>query len=67
MDDAQVGTLIAPTDFDVGAALDAYERGDAGNAGIVDLVSIMVMRRLGMREVFSCEAHFQAAGMKTLF
>jgi predicted nucleic acid-binding protein len=61
------GTLIAPTDLDIDAAWDAYERGEAGNAGIVDLVSIVVMRRLGMREVFSCDAHFQAAGIKTLF
>ncbi len=61
------GTLIAPTASDIDSAWDAYERGEAGNAGIVDVISFAVMRRLGLREVFSCDAHFQAAGFQTLF
>lgn len=61
------GTLIAPTEADVDSVWDAYERGEAGNAGIVDHVSFLVMRRLGLTEAFSSDEHFRAAGFRTLF
>ena len=38
--------LIVPTEQDWHVAWDAYDRGEAGQAGIVDHVSFQVMRRL---------------------
>jgi predicted nucleic acid-binding protein len=59
--------LVAPTDQDWRDAWDAYERGEAGQAGIVDHVSFVVMRRLGISQAFTNDRHFQAAGFSTLF
>jgi uncharacterized protein len=61
------GRLIAPTQPEEDAAWDDYKRGAAGQAGVVDHVSFVVMRRLGLTQVFSNDAHFQAAGFETLF
>ena len=61
------GGLIVPTSDDDRSAWNAYERGEAGNAGIVDHVSFVVMRRLGLTEAFTSDAHFRAAGFTTLF
>lgn len=59
--------LILPTDNDWEQAWAAYDRGEPGSAGIVDHVSFVVMRRLGIRQAFTNDAHFQAAGFETLF
>ncbi|HTU88864.1 MAG TPA: PIN domain-containing protein [Gemmataceae bacterium] len=59
--------LIVPTEDDWKDAWAAYERGEAGQAGIVDHVSFVVMRRLGIKEAFTNDRHFQAAGFTTLF
>jgi uncharacterized protein len=48
-------------------AWQAYDRGDAANAGIADQTSIIVMRRLGVRQVFTNDNHFEAAGFEILF
>jgi uncharacterized protein len=61
------GTLVAPTDLDIDSGWEAHERGEAGEASIVDHISFVVMRRLGLTEVFSSDAHFRAAGFRTLF
>lgn len=61
------GKLIAPTEADWGTAWRAYVDSGIGGPGIVDHVSFTVMRRLGIREVFSNDRHFQAAGFDTLF
>jgi uncharacterized protein len=61
------GTLVVPTDAELEAAWIAFERGEAGQAGIVDHISFLVMRRLGLRQAFTNDAHFQAAGFETLF
>jgi uncharacterized protein len=61
------GLIIIPTELDIEEAWDAYDRGDAGEAGIIDQVSFVVMRRLGLTEVFTNDRHFQAAGFRTLF
>ena len=45
--------LIAPTAEDWQAAWLAYERGEADGAGIVDHVSFMIMRRLGLSKAFT--------------
>ena len=59
--------LVEPTPEDVEEAWAAYDRGDAGKAGIVDLLSFRVMRRLGLTEAFTNDRHFRAAGFTTLF
>lgn len=59
--------LIVPTEDDWKDAWTAYERGEAAQAGIVDHVSFVVMRRLGIRQVFTNDRHFRAAGFTTLF
>lgn len=61
------GTLIEPIDADWRLAWDAYAKGEAGNAGIVDQLSFSVMRRLGIRQAFTNDQHFQTAGFETLF
>jgi predicted nucleic acid-binding protein len=61
------GSLIVPTPDEERSAWTAYRRGEAGSAGIVDHVSFLVMRRLGLTEAFTCDVHFRAAGFETLF
>jgi uncharacterized protein len=59
--------LTDPTPEDVDEAWAAYDRGEAGGAGIVDHLSFTVMRRLGLTEAFTNDAHFRTAGFTTLF
>lgn len=59
--------LIVPTESDWKQAWADYERGAAGDAGIVDQVSFIVMRRLGIQDAFTNDRHLQAAGFTTLF
>jgi uncharacterized protein len=59
--------LVEPTPEDVQEAWEAFGRGEGANAGIVDHVSFIVMRRLGLTRAFSNDAHFRAAGFQTLF
>jgi len=59
--------LIVPTESDWNEAWAAYERSDAAQAGIVDHVSFVVMRRHGITDAFTNDRHFQAAGFTTLF
>lgn len=59
--------LKKPTDEEIETAWLAYDRGEAGEAGIVDHVSFVVMRRLGITEAFTNDRHFQAAGFSVLF
>jgi len=59
--------LIVPTEDGWTQAWASYERGEAAQAGIVDHVSFIVMRRLGITEAFTNDRHFKAAGLTTLF
>lgn len=63
----QEGLLIEPAAREVEEAWAAYDRRDAAQAGIVDHVSFVVMRRLGLAEAFTNDRHFQAAGFTVLF
>ena len=63
----QEGLLIEPTAQQIEDAWAAFDRGDAGQAGIVDHVSFAVMRRLGIAEAFTNDTHFKAAGFRVLF
>ncbi len=44
-----------------------YRAANAGAAGIVDQVSFVVKRRLGLTEAFTNDRHFQAAGFTAFF
>jgi uncharacterized protein len=59
--------IVDPTPNDRSIAWAAYDRGDAANAGIVDHVSFVVMRRLDICQAFTNDRHFTAAGFETLF
>lgn len=61
------GLVIEPTSAEVEEAWAAYDRGESGQAGIVDQLSFLVMRRLGLNDAFTNDRHFQAAGFTTLF
>ena len=63
----QRGELIVPTEDDWREAWTAYEKGTGGDAGIVDQVSFIIMRRLGITEAFTNDKHFQSAGFTNLF
>ena len=63
----QEGLLTEPAAQEIEHAWAAYERGEAGQAGIVDHVSFQVMRRLGITEAFTNDKHYQAAGFTVLF
>lgn len=61
------GEVLVPTEDDWRQAWQAYDRGDAASAGIVDHVSFVVMRRLGLTQAFTRDRHFTAAGFEVLF
>jgi predicted nucleic acid-binding protein len=61
------GSLIEPTPAEVDQAWAEYGAGAVGTAGIIDHVSFVVMRRLGITDAFTNDRHFQAAGFSTLF
>jgi len=64
---AQRNCLIDPTDEDWNDAWAVFDAGQAGTAGIVDHISFVIMRRLGIRQAFTNDTHFTAAGFETLF
>lgn len=59
--------LIVPSDEIWEQAWIAYRRGEADSAGVVDHVSFLVMRDLGIHRAFTNDRHFRAAGFETLF
>lgn len=64
---AQEQLLIEPTLEEFEQAWEAYDRGECGQAGIVDHVSFVVMRRLGITDAFTNDRHYLAAGFNVLF
>jgi predicted nucleic acid-binding protein len=61
------GRLIFPTEEDWDNAWMAYREGQAGAAGIVDQLSFIVMKRLGVSRAFTNDKHFRAAGLEPMF
>ena len=59
--------LIIPTEDDWRMAWQVYRAGEADAAGIVDHISFVVMRRLGITKAFTNDRHFRAAGFEVLF
>ncbi len=60
-------SLIAPTEDDWQTAWEAYARRHAGEAGIIDQISHAIIHRMGIRQAFTNDGHFTAAGFETLF
>ena len=56
-----------PTREDWELAWQAYHRGQASLAGIVDHISFAVMHRHHIQEAFTNDQHFEAAGFTILF
>ena len=63
----QGNRLITPSSDDWQQAWLAYDKGEADAAGIVDHVSFVVMRRLGITAAFTNDKHFRTAGLETMF
>jgi len=61
------GFLVHPTADEWEAAWQAYGRENAEGPGVVDHVSFLVMRRLGIPSAFTNDRHFRAAGFEVLF
>lgn len=61
------GKLFYATEAEIEQAWDLFDRKHAAGAGIVDQISFIVMRRLGITEAFTNDEHFRAAGFVTLF
>jgi len=61
------GRVVFPPEDGWRVAWRAYQRGENDSAGIVDQVSIVDMKRLGIERVFSNDRHFAAAGLQPLF
>jgi hypothetical protein len=59
--------LVDPTPQEVEEAWAAFDRGEPGEAGIVDHLSFRVMWRLGLTDAFTNDRHFRAAGFTILF
>jgi predicted nucleic acid-binding protein len=64
---ADFGNLLYPSEDEERLAWAAYAVGDAAEAGIVDHISFVLMRRLGITDAFTNDKHFTAAGFKVLF
>jgi len=63
----ETGLLFDPTAEELESAWSAFDRGEAGGAGIVDQTSFAVMRRFGIVRAFTNDEHYRAAGFETLF
>lgn len=61
------GGFIFPTEADWNEAWQRYAGGSPGEAGLVDHLSFAVMKRLGLRQAFTNDRHFLAAGFEPLF
>jgi predicted nucleic acid-binding protein len=59
--------LIVPSRDDWDNAWHEFERGQPGDPGIIDCVSMVVMQKIGISEIFTNDQHFAAAGFQTLF
>lgn len=59
--------LVDPSPEETEMAWLAYAKGEAGEAGIVDHLSFVIMRRLGIVQAFTNDRHFLAAGFTILF
>jgi predicted nucleic acid-binding protein len=64
---AEAERILHVSDADEEAAWMAYVAGTAGEAGVVDHISFVVMNKFGIQRAFTNDRHFQAVGFETLF
>ncbi len=62
-----IDALISPTADEEMEAWLNYEKNFAGQAGVIDHLSFLVMKRLGITDAFTNDKHFEYAGFVTLF
>jgi predicted nucleic acid-binding protein len=63
----QGNRLIVPTPEDCRTAWVAYDDERPAGAGIVDHISFVVMRRMGVSKAFTNDRHFRTAGFEVTF
>lgn len=63
---SRAGCILAPTEAQLSAAWEEYRNGQAGQPGVVDLISFALMRSYGITEAFTNDRHFKTAGFVTL-
>jgi predicted nucleic acid-binding protein len=63
----EAGGLLAPTEDEWQQAWTRYINGHSGSPGMVDHLSFLVMRRLGLSRVFTNDQHFFDEGFSPLF
>lgn len=61
------GNLLIPTPEEIEQAWREFTQQFVGGPGMVDLISMGVMRRESIRQVFSKDRHFLDARFETLF
>ena len=59
------GDLFEPSTDEIVDAWNHYSRFTLGNAAVIDLVSFAIMSRLEIKEAFTNDQHFKAAGFET--
>ena len=59
------GHAVSPNTDELDAAWEAYERRLNADSGVVDQISFISMNRHGIREAFTNDEHFRAAGFIT--
>jgi predicted nucleic acid-binding protein len=61
------GQIFDPTTIELESAWTLFRHGNTGSAGVVDLISFEIMRRLNIVDVFTNDQHFKTAGFNALF
>ena len=64
---ASEGAIVDPLAVEMEEAWELYSAGRVGDAGVVDHLSFLVMRRYGLRQAFTNDWHFGTAGFEPLF
>ena len=59
--------LLHPSTVDFEDAWRRFRAGHPGSPGLVDELSFVVMRRLGLRRAFTNDRHFTDAGLEPMF
>lgn len=58
--------IVVPTLDDEMKSLEMYEKSDIGKISWVDCNNVIVMKRLGLREIFAFDNDFEKLGLKVV-
>ncbi len=64
---AAVQRVLEPSEGEIEQSWDNYRNSYIGGPGVVDFVSFALMQRFGIRQAFTNDKHFAAAGFEVLF